>query len=429
MALSFRGKVALTLFGRGMVVGIGLVSSVVTARWLGPEGRGLLAALSVLTGLSLQFGNPGLHTGNVYVVARQPERTRGVLGNTLIVSLFAGTLAAIVACAAALLRPGWFPGIPFPLIALTSAVLPFQFMILLYQNTLLGMGEAAAFNLFEVGNKIVTFALLATWLVLLHGGAAGAAVLFAGMAVLFGVASALYCHRRVPFRPVLDRDLLGEMLRYGARVYLSCLLAFLVIRSDLLLVNYFLGTSQAGVYSIAVQIADTLLLLPVTIGMILLPRVAGERSERQEEVTARVLRHTALMLFGLCLAAGILVGPVVRLLYGESFSGAILATRLLLPGVLALGLNGVLMNHFGGRGMPAITALAPAAGLVLNVALNVLVVPRYGLAGASVSSSLAYGLMLLLSLGAFLRSGRVSLRKSLVVSPEDLRGLLGARQA
>ena len=427
--LSFRGKVAVTLAGRLLVVGVGLVSSVVTARWLGPEGRGLLAALSVLTGLSLQFGNPGLHTGNVYVVARQPERTRGVLGNTLVVSLFAGTLAAIVACAAALLRPAWFPGIPFPLIALTSAVLPFQFMILLYQNTLLGMGEAAAFNLFEVGNKVVTFVLLAAWLVVFGGGAPGAAVLFAGMAVLFGLASALYCHRRVPFRPVLDTPLLGEMLRYGARVYLACLLAFLVIRSDLLLVNYFLGTSEAGVYSIVVQIADTLLLLPVTIGMILLPRIAADRGERPEENTARVLRHTALLLAGLCVAAGVAVGPVVRLLYGPEFDGAILATRLLLPGVLALGLNGVLMNHFSGRGMPAITALAPAAGLVLNVALNVVLVPRSGLVGASISSSLAYGLMLLLSLGAFLRSGRVSLRNSLVVSPDDLRGLLGARQA
>ncbi|HZN04061.1 MAG TPA: polysaccharide biosynthesis C-terminal domain-containing protein, partial [Candidatus Polarisedimenticolia bacterium] len=178
-----------------------------------------------------------------------------------------------------------------------------------------------------------------------------------------------------------------------------------------------------------VQIADTLLLLPVTVGMILLPRVAGERSERQEEVTARVLRHTAMMLAGLCLAAGILVGPMVRLLYGESFSGAILATRLLLPGVLALGLNGVLMNHFGGRGMPAITAVAPAAGLLLNVALNVAVIPRFGIAGAALTSSLAYGLMLLLSLAAFLRGGRIGLMKSLVVSPDDLRGLLGARQA
>jgi antigen flippase len=429
MLAGFRGKVALTLVGRGLVTGIGLVSSVITARTLGPEGRGLLAALSVITGLSLQFGNPGLHTGNVYVVSRQPERTWKVLGNTLFVSWGAGLMAAVVACALALLRPAWFPGIPFPLVALTAAVLPFQFMILLYQNTLLGMGETTAFNVFEVGNKVVTFALLAAWLLVLGGGAPGAAVLFAGMAVAYGSASALYCHRRVPFRPIFDRALFGEMIRYGGRAYLACLLAFLVIRSDLLLVNFFLGTAEAGVYSIAVQIADTLLLLPVTIGMILLPRVAAEKDGREEEVTARVLRHTALILSGLCLAAGVLVGPVVRFLYGEAFGGAILATRLLLPGVLALGLNGVLMNHFAGRGLPRITSIAPALGLLLNVTLNCAIIPRFGIAGAALTSSLAYVLMLLLSLGAFLRGGRVGLVRSLLVSPEDLRGLLGARQA
>lgn len=425
----FRGKVALTLLGRGLVTGVGLVSSVLTARTLGPEGRGLLAALSVITGLSLQFGNPGLHTGNVYVVSRRPERTRDVLANTLFVSWGAGILAGLAACAAALLRPGWFPGIPFPLVILTAAVLPFQFMILLYQNTLLGMGETAAFNLFEVGNKVVTFALLAAWLLLFDGGAPGAAVLFAGMAVLFGSASAIYCRRRAPFPIAFDRALFAEMIRFGGKVYLACLLAFLVVRSDLLLVNFFLGTAGAGVYSIAVQIADTLLLLPVTIGMILFPRVAAESGARQEEVTARVLRHTALVLAGLCLAAGILVGPVVRLLYGEAFGGAILATRLLLPGVLALGLNGVLMNHFGAAGMPPVTWFAPAAALALNVALNCAVIPRYGVAGASATSSLAYAAMFLLSLGAFLRGGRVGLRRSLFVSPEDVRGLLGARQA
>jgi O-antigen/teichoic acid export membrane protein len=136
-----------------------------------------------------------------------------------------------------------------------------------------------------------------------------------------------------------------------------------------------------------------------------------------------------MLLAALCLAAGVLVGPVVRLLYGAEFEGSILATRLLLPGVLALGLNGVLMNHFGGRGMPAITALAPAAGLALNVGLNLYVVPRYGIAGAALTSSLAYGLMLFLSLAAFVRAGRVGLFRSLVVSSDDLRGLLGARRA
>jgi O-antigen/teichoic acid export membrane protein len=425
MALAFRGRVTLTLLGRGVTVGLGLVSSVVTARWLGPDGRGLLATLSVLTGLSLQFGNPGLHTGNVYFVSRQPHRASQILGNTLVVSLAAGLLAALVSSSVALLQPGWFPGIPLGLILLTAAVLPFQFMILLYQNTLLGLNEVAAFNLFEVGNKILTLAALAAWLMLLGGGAPGAVVLFAGMAVLFGAASALYCARRVPFRPVFDRGLFAEMIRYGGRVYVSCLLSFLVIRSDMLLVNYFRGTAEAGVYSIAVQIADTLLLLPVTIGMILLPRVAGERDDRQEEVTARVLRHTVLMMTVLTAAAGIAVAPVVRLLYGPGFEGAILATWCLLPGVWALGLNGVLMNHFGGRGMPPVTAMAPLLGLVLNVGMNLVVVPRFGIAGAAVTSSAAYGLMLAVSLAAFLRGGRVGLRRSLLVGAGEIRGLLG----
>jgi O-antigen/teichoic acid export membrane protein len=312
---------------------------------------------------------------------------------------------------------------------LTSAVLPFQFMTFLYQNTLLGMQATLAFNLFEVGNKIVTFAALLAWLVFLGGGAPGAAVLFAAMAVLFGTASALYCARLVPFSFGFDRTLFSEMIRYGGRVYLSCLLAFLVIRSDMLLVNYFLGTGEAGVYSIAVQIADTILLLPVTIGMILLPRIAGTADEEKDQVTARVLRHTAILLGGLCLAAGIAVGPVVRLLYGPAFAGAIPATLLLLPGILALGLNGVLMNHFGGRGMPPVTAWAPLLGLVLNVTLNLAMIPRYGIAGAALTSSLAYGLMFAVSLTAFRRGGRVTFRESLLFGGDDLRLLLGARRA
>jgi len=425
MSLGFKERVAMTLLGRVVTIGLGLVSSIVTARFLGPDGRGVLAALSVITGIALQFGNPGLHTGNVYFVARDPRRTSAVLGNTFVVSIGAGLLFGSAAALAAWIRPAWFPGLPYGLIALTAAVLPFQFMILLYQNTLLGMNEVKAFNLFEVGNKVITFAALALYLAVFGGGAGGAVVLFAAMGVLYGATSALYCGRRVPFRPVLDRALFAEMIRYGSRVYASCLLSFLVIRSDLLLVNYFKGVGETGVYSIAVQIADTLLLLPVTVGMILLPRVAGERQDRQEGVTARVLRHTALLMTALCAAVFVLVDPVVRLLYGPGFEGAILATRCLLPGVWALGLNGVLMNHFGGQGMPGVTIAAPLVGLLLNISLNLAVVPRFGILGAAVTSSAAYTLMLIVSLWTFVRRGRVRLRDSLVLHAEDVRLMLG----
>jgi len=187
----FRGRVALTLGTRGAALGLGLVSSVLTARFLGPDGRGLLATLSVVTGMALQFGNPGLHTGNIYFVSRQPHRAAAVLANTLVVSWAAGILCGAAAVGIYLLRPDLFPGIPPGLLLVTAGALPFQFMILLFQNTLLGQGEVGLFNLIEAGNKVITFALLLAWLLVFAGGAAGAVVLFAGLAVLNGTLSAL----------------------------------------------------------------------------------------------------------------------------------------------------------------------------------------------------------------------------------------------
>jgi O-antigen/teichoic acid export membrane protein len=70
--------------------------------------------------------------------------------------------------------------------------------------------------------------------------------------------------------------------------------------------------------------------------------------------------------------------------------------------------------------------VAPLAGLVANVGLNLAVVPRYGIRGAAITSSAAYLLMLALSLGAFLRRSRVDLRRSLVVGADDLAGLFTA---
>ncbi len=425
--MSFKRGVTLTLLARSLTIGVGLLSSVVTARWLGPEGRGILITLSVLTGLALQFGNLGLHSSSVYFVAREPEKSGAVLGNLLWLSLGLGAGAALLAIGASWMKPAWFAAIPFPLILISAAALPFQFMVLFYQNALLGMHEVKAFNAFELGNKTLTFLALAVYLVAFSGGAAGAVVLFAVAVAVLGVASVVYCSRRAPFRPAFDSALCARMFRYGARAYVACFLSFLVIRSDLLLVNYYLGTAAAGVYSIAAQIADTLLLVPVTIGMILLPRVAAAAPGSQEATTARVTRHAALLMTLLCAAAFVLVEPVVAILYGPRFGEAVAATRWLLPGVWALGIHGILMNHFAGKGLPPIVVWTPLVGVLVNLALNVRFVPSFGIVGASIASTVAYGAMLALAVAAFVRRGDTGLRETFLVHPEEIAGLLGLR--
>jgi O-antigen/teichoic acid export membrane protein/SAM-dependent methyltransferase len=425
--MRFVDRVALTLLTRGLTILIGLVGSILTARWLGPEGRGVLAIVSVVTGLALQFGSLGLHSGNAFFVARDPRLARGVLGNSAVLGLLLGAAAGIGAIAAFLAQPRWFTGVPFALVVVAAATLPFHFLNLFFQNALLGMHEVKAFNAFEAAVKILTFAALVVYLVVYGGGPEGAVVLFSVFAALSALAAVGYCRRLVPFRFRLDRSLFARMIPFGLKSYAGCLLAYLVIRSDMLLVNYFRGTAAAGVYSIAGQVADNLLLVPATIGLILLPKIASEEKSSQSSVTARVTRHAALLMTVLCAGAWVLAGPAISLLYGPGFREAIPATRWLLPGVWALGMNSILMQHFGGQGMPLVTVTAPLAGAVLNLSLNAFVVPRFGIVGAAITSSVSYATMLLLSLRAFLRGGGVRLWDSLVIAPEELHGILGLR--
>ncbi|MBI4241772.1 MAG: polysaccharide biosynthesis C-terminal domain-containing protein, partial [Candidatus Rokubacteria bacterium] len=188
----------------------------------------------------------------------------------------------------------------------------------------------------------------------------------------------------------------------GSRSYLSSLFAFLIIRSDMLLVNYFLGAAQAGIYAVAVNLTDLLLVFPTAVGTMLFPRVSA-RPEDEGSLTAAACRHTAAGMTVFCLVAGVLAQPLILLLYGRAFGGAAAPFLLLLPGILALSLEIIFMNDLAGRGLPPIVIVVPAVGLVLNLILNLAFIPRFGLLAAAASSSLAYGAMLAIAWTAFAR--------------------------
>ena len=93
------------------------------------------------------------------------------------------------------------------------------------------------------------------------------------------------------------------MLAFGFRSYVACALAFLIIRSDMLLVNYFLGTAQAGVYAVAVNITDLLLVFPTAVGTMLFPRISAQPAD-DGVLTAAACRHILAAMVVLCVGAG-----------------------------------------------------------------------------------------------------------------------------
>src|SRR6267143_862525 len=134
-ASDFAWKVGETFATRVFLLGAGVVASVLVARALGPEGRGLYAVAGALVGMGVQVGNLGLHSANTYYAAGDRSLLPRLAGNSLAVSAALGTVAVAVLWGIAALRPDIAP-LGGTLLLLAVVSIPLGLAFLLLQNLL-----------------------------------------------------------------------------------------------------------------------------------------------------------------------------------------------------------------------------------------------------------------------------------------------------
>lgn len=393
--------VLLTLGNKAGVLLLNVAGTIVVARTLGPSGRGAIAVAFSFTLLIIQFGSFGLQSANPYFAARDPARLGDIFGNTLWLAVGLGTLLAAGGLVVSQLFPALLRGLDVLEIAVVLVGVPAALANQLLQSILLAEGRMVAYNAVELSMGIVVFVGLVVGLGVLSFGVLGAITLMVSTNVAgsFAFAFALRHHRPTQRRP--DLVLMRVMLRYGARVYIATLLAYLVGRVNLLLVNSYLGGVAAGEYSISLAIADGLHLLPTVVALNLFPRVA--RGEPAGD-TAMAFRSLCLIYGLLCLITIPFAAPAIHLLYGSAFSDAITIYYWMVPAIFSYGMISVLAYHFAGRGFPREALLVWIPGLVVNFALVFpLLVHHDSVNVAAIAASLAYTLILVLHMRMFAR--------------------------
>ncbi len=422
--MRFSRDVATTFCARVLLVGLGVVSSILTARYLGPAGRGILATLGALAGIGMQVGNLGLHASNTYRVSRNPKLLGPLWANSRRTAVGIGLSLCLLTAGAALALPGLLGEIRYPLLLLAAGGIPFQLTTLFGLNLVVGTGRVPLFNGLEVSFRLASIAGLFVCLVLLRGGA-GTVLAFnliwaaAGAVIISGFLRSLIRETGSAGEGA-SLSLFRESVGYGVRAYTAALLAYLIVRSDMLMVNAMRGSSDAGVYSIAVQVADLIYLLPMSVGLVLFPRLS-RHGEGDPIFAQKVTRYTAFILALLCCAAALLARPTVALLYGAEFTGAVSALWWLLPGIWAYGVANQMATQLASVGMPHAAVMVWIPPLALNVLLNLIWIPRWGIDGAAASSTLSYLLVLVLHLALWRRRIRGSVGDALLLRRSDLQ--------
>ncbi|MCU1308466.1 MAG: polysaccharide biosynthesis protein [Acidobacteriaceae bacterium] len=370
---------------------LSLLFAVLVARLLGPEGRGLFAAATVIGALGVQFGNLGLQTSNIHFAAKNRKDLPALIGNTALVSFGAGLAILAFLAGAQALRPGWL-GLSGMLAAMSYVWVPFGILYLLLQSLLLGIQDFRHYNYIELVNRALPLAGIGG-LYLVHSVSAGTLFAATFVALIVACVWALLALRadRSNGPPRVDLHLLRANSAYGIKAYLTSIFCFLVLRIDLLMVQKLLGSEQAGYYSVSTSIADNLAAIAVVIGSILLPKLSEMSDIRQKlTLTKKAVLISAAILVPLLTIGGLFARPAVHILFGSRFEPAVVALVLLLPGMFFVGLNGVAVQFLNSIGYPVSIVIVWAIATFLNIGLNLVAIPRYGIAGASVVSSVCY---------------------------------------
>jgi len=405
----FVRNVMATFTTRVFLIVVGLLNTVMVARVLGPSGRGLYAVATAIGMIGVQFGCLGMHASNVYFVAKNRADLPKLVGNSLVVSFALGILTIAGTYAAFGIWPHMAP-LHGRLLLLGLLWVPIGTAYLLTQNLLLGVDEVKTYNRTEAVNR--SLALIAVGCLVLAHRMSPALAYAAGLVSMTAMLAVIVARlvKVSGMWPWPSMDLFRSNFFYGMRAYATAFMCYLVVRSDVLMLKYLRGASDAGYYSIAFTMSDYAGILPTLIGLLLLPKLSQMENRAEKYAMTKKTVIGAMLLQGpIVLLSAALAPTAVDVLFGKAYVLSVPAYLWLCPGVLFLSVHAIAVQFLNSVGYPMSVVWIWLGCVVLKIVLNLLWIPLWGLQGAAVSSSVCYLVATLLVLSAIHREVRTGI--------------------
>ena len=420
------GRRALPLFfGSVGALAIGYASSVLLARALGPEDRGLLAVIHVSATIGVALLAGGVAEAATYYSSRLPARRAQILGNGLINAALVGVAALVVAAVA----HRWIGDRVSPdqddrLWILAAVLWPMLLLEFLSTSLLAGRFAFGRFNAMRLVGRTATLIGTVLFVIVLDWGVVGGVLSIAVASVSIFIGSAPENFRD---GVGLSRRLWRLTARYARRVRIGKLLELANARLDVLVLAALASEVAVGIYVVAQIVAELVVLIPAALGVVLMPMIARGRGAPDPHSGIVMRLNNTLCLAGV--AAMAIAGPVVLFLFGPEYESALTPFYVLLPGIWFLGAGKLVGDSLRGRGRPGLSSLLAGGEIVVMVAGDLLLIPPYEVKGAAVASTIAYTCYGAASLVALARLDGVPVRSLLVLRRAEARGYAGALRA
>jgi O-antigen/teichoic acid export membrane protein len=402
---------------------ISAVIGIVITRILGPERNGQYFLVVSLVTLVVVGVKCSIEVGGTYLVGRKSQPISEVLAHYLFSTVGLTLLAyGLLALFWVPLKHYLFPGLQNNLALFGLLAVPFNLLLLYLPSIFLLQQNVRSYNLVFIIQNLVTAGLLAIFIAGLKLGVLGAIMAWVGGMMLAAIWITIQLVREHKPRLAVKPPLLRELFSFGLKTHLGETVDYLINRSDTFFVNYFLGEASVGYYSVALS-AELLWYIPNSVIAILYPRLSAN-ADNSLSIAQRVCRITVFITYLPAFAVMAAAHWLVPVFYGQAFAPAIIPLIIVLPGIASLSISKTLKTFLYSEGKPQYGAIASFIAYGVDIVLNLLLIPRYHLAGAAMAVCISYILYAGLILAIFLwQYPGVGLLKTIFITKSDFTEL------
>jgi O-antigen/teichoic acid export membrane protein len=407
--MRFSRAFLLTLFTREAALACTLLNAVVLTRTLGAAAMGTYSLVVTTANLVALVGSLGMNYANNFLAARHPEKAGQLFTHSF--------LPALVLVPAALMSDQVFPGAAdglFGNLSSTLRRLSWAGAVLMLINLNLSyvlyglqrLKRHSVVTALTAAGTGVTNALAVPCLALQVEWAVGIWVIWNGLTLI--VTCVLL---RSVIRPVwgIDRPLLTESLRVGFRALSSAVPGYVSVRGVVILIDRLLGVAWVGYYSVAMPLAELVQHAPAALGSLVFTKASAR--EQSAGNVARIIRLHWIFSAMMGVALALTAPWIITVLFRKNFGPSVLPFQILIASSYFAGIWTVASSYVSGRlGLPWSLIGVTVVATALNLLLCLTFIPRWGLPGAAVASTVSSLVAAVVTLGYLVRVSEGALR-------------------
>lgn len=367
----------------GLLIGIPMLA--ITARWLGPEGRGIFVTATTWAGLAAISCGFSLGLVAIHEMGHLKESDTGaLLGTLLIAGVAESFIAWCVLLVAAHIDPGLYGDIGVGALILGFGGVPFLIVKDYLGSLLIGRNRVIVWNRAQLAGTLFAFLLV---VILVSGSLLTVnRIIMAwlcGQILVCGISfNGIYRHiSKMSFRRQLARSLATG----GIKLHINAIGSIAISSVDVLMVNSFVGAREVGYYQLALKLTTNLAIIAQAVGTVAYGRVVAFGPNASWALIRRICGMTMAVLTGVAILAAWFAPFIVRIVAGPSFAPSVPLFRLMLTAIPGLSIGYLMTPQWICRGYFWQAGMLTVAVAGLNALGNWLLVPKYGAWGAAIS--------------------------------------------